>query len=290
MGDRPDVVVVGDVMIDVSVDAATLARGGDVHGDVRLRPGGTGTNAAAWAAQAGAATALYGRVGADPAGRILAEAVSERGVRANLAVDPDAPTGTMLVVRERGERSMVADRGANARLAPHDLPRAIDAGAVLVSGYLLFHPGSESAARAALGRARAAWVAVDAASWPLIQGLGASRFLELASGATMLLMNKREAEALTGRPPHEAARDLGERVGCAAVKMGPRGAVMAVGDRVIASESPAVVEADPTGAGDAFDGVLLALLARGAPADEALRRACQAGARAAASASSWPEP
>ena len=49
-----------------------------------------------------------------------------------------------------------------------------------------------------------------------------------------------------------------------------------------------VVEVDATGAGDAFDGVLLAALARGDEHEAALRRACHAGALVAASEDTWP--
>jgi sugar/nucleoside kinase (ribokinase family) len=52
--------------------------------------------------------------------------------------------------------------------------------------------------------------------------------------------------------------------------------------------SEAVEERDPTGAGDAFDGVLLASLARGVDPQEALRAACRTGANVAASATVWP--
>ena len=72
-GDRPDVIVVGDVMLDVTVDAPALATGGDVHGTVLARPGGGGANAAVWAADAGASVRFHGRVGDDPTGRVLAE-------------------------------------------------------------------------------------------------------------------------------------------------------------------------------------------------------------------------
>ena len=49
-------------------------------------------------------------------------------------------------------------------------------------------------------------------------------------------------------------------------------------------------EIDPTGAGDAFDGVLLAALARGADPQDALERACRAGTMVAASEDTWPGP
>ena len=60
-----DLVTVGDVMIDVRVEAPALAHGGDVHGRVRVQPGGSAANAAVWGAWCGAATAVYGSVGDD---------------------------------------------------------------------------------------------------------------------------------------------------------------------------------------------------------------------------------
>lgn len=284
-----DLLAVGDLMLDVRVEAGALARGGDVHGRVVVRPGGSAANAAVWAAWAGAEAGLVGRVGDDVAGRVLREALGERGVRAELAVDPEAPTGTMLVVREAGERSMVADRGANARLAPSDLPARLRAGAVLVSGYVLLQEGSREAGLAALERAEAGLVAVDAASWPLLEAYGVQGFLADTAHADVLLANEREARTLTGCEGAEAARALGERYRIAAVKLGARGAVACVEGRVLAQPAEAVVEVDPTGAGDAFDGVLLAELARGAEPAPALARACHAGAVQVSSDRGWPE-
>src|SRR3989442_2954860 len=146
---KQDLIVVGDVMADVSVASGALAPGGDVHGEVRIRPGGGGANAAVWAAHADANVVLYGCVGDDLIGRTLSLALHERGVSASLAIRADARTGAMLVVRLSGERSMVADRGANAHLIAEDLPDRLPAGAVLLSGYLLYDPRSEPAAVAA---------------------------------------------------------------------------------------------------------------------------------------------
>lgn len=291
---RPDLIVVGDVMVDVAVEAAQLARGGDVHGTVLVRPAGSGANAAVWAASAGARVRLYGKAGDDLAGRLLAQALAERGVDARLGVERGARTGAMLVVRERGERSMVADRGANARLTPTDLPEALDAPAVLVSGYLLFDPGSEAAARAALERARARWVAVDAASWPLLEAYGRDRFLEATEAANVLLANELEVRALAGGPGAADVRRQAVRLAAGfdlvCVKLGARGALAVREGYLAESPAPEVEEADPTGAGDAFDGVFLAALVQGLDLEEALWAACEAGARAAASPDTWPPP
>jgi sugar/nucleoside kinase (ribokinase family) len=283
-----DVGVVGDVMLDVVVESPALARGGDVHGRVRVHPGGGAANAAVWAAASGSSVSLYGRVGDDVPGRAIREAVAERGVQPVLAADPDEPTGTMLVVLKDGERSMVADRGANAKLAPQDLPPRIEARAVLVSGYILFHPGSEAAALAAMERARAEQVAVDAASWPLIEAYGVERFLEATRPATILLANEREAGVLASGPEFAP---LAERYAIVCVKRGRHGALVLEGESatpVAPITSVDTEELDTTGAGDAFDGAFLAALARGATPSEAAFHGCEAGGLRVASGSRWP--
>jgi sugar/nucleoside kinase (ribokinase family) len=284
-----DVIVVGDVMADVAVLGGELVPGGDVQGEVRIRPGGAGANAAVWASAADARVQLFGRVGNDLAGRLLQAAVREHDVEGRLAVDPEARTGAMLVVRDGPERSMVADRGANARLTPHDLPDRLVAGAVLVSGYLFFHPGSEPVAVAALARTEADVVAVDAASWPLLEAYGPERFLVATKEVTLMLANAREAETLTSWPGMDAVKALADRYPMAAVKLGAEGAVLSVDGRVLSARVAPVDPVDPTGAGDAFDGVLVALLARGTEPETALQAACEAGSLAAGSSETWPD-
>jgi sugar/nucleoside kinase (ribokinase family) len=284
-----DLVAVGDVMLDVRAEAGALARGGDVHGRVVVQPGGSAANAAVWAAWAGATAALHGRIGNDVAGRVLRDALAERGVEPHLSIDIEAATGTMLVVIETGERSMVADRGANANLRPEDLPATLAGRAVLVSGYLLLQEDSRPTALAALRRAEAEYVAVDPASWPLVEAFGVERFFQETVRANVILANELEARTLTGEDDQAAALALGRRFEIAAVKLGPRGAVVCVHGEVFGEPAERVVEIDPTGAGDAFDGVFLASLVAGRTPTEALRRACHAGALQVSSSRGWPE-
>ena len=284
-----DVVTVGDVMVDVRVEADALEEGGDVHGRVMIRPGGSASNAAVWAAAAGARARVHGRIGGDVAGALLRDELIARGVEPALAMDPGADTGTMLIVHEPGERSMVADRGAGGRLEPEDLPERIEAGAVFVSGYSLLFEPTHAAGRAALERAVARFVAIDAASWPMVRDFGPDRFFEATEPATLLLANDREAEALTGLRAERAADALASRYPIVCVKLGGEGAVMSWQGLVIRNTTQAVQELDPTGAGDAFDGVLLANLVAGRSPGDALAAACRAGARCAASYETWPE-
>jgi sugar/nucleoside kinase (ribokinase family) len=194
----------------------------------------------------------------------------------------------MLVVHGPGERSMVADRGANAKLMSGDLPATLEAGAVLVSGYLLLHEGTNPAAVSALEHSNARFVAVDAASWPLVEAFGVDRFTSVTKAVNFLFANEREAEALTGHVGVDAAEILSHRYLFACVKLGSGGAVVITQGEFHRIEAEKVAELDPTGAGDAFDGVLLSALARGIDLDAAMKRAAHAGALVAGSGNSWP--
>lgn len=283
-----DLVVVGDALLDVVAGAPALLEGGDVRGSVRARPGGQGANVAAWAASEGLRVRLHSRVGDDAAGRVVRGALEDRGVETTLSVDPRAPTGTLLALVRGGERSMVADRGAAARLAASDLPGRIEAAAVLVSGYLLFDPGSEDAGRAALERARARYVAVEASTWPLLEAYGAERFLEATAAADVVFADEREAQVLTGAAGEEAAAKLASRYGVAVVKLGAEGAAMASADLTLRSPAKEIDVVDATGAGDAFDAAFLATLVRGGTLGRALDHATTTGAWVVSREEAWP--
>src|SRR4029450_7798571 len=106
------------------------------------------------------------------------------GVDARLAVDPELPTGTCIVlVAPGGERTMVPDAGANDALNDADLPDDVlePGGHLQVAGYALLREGSRRAAQAAIGRASSAGmtVSVDPSSSALLS----TDFLDWAEGA-----------------------------------------------------------------------------------------------------------
>ena len=192
-------VAVGDLMVDV------VASGEGHAARIATVPGGSALNAASWAAGLGADSAVTGRVGDDAAGRFLRSELELRGVGADISVDPEAPTGTVLAV----DGQIRADRGANARFTPDHLPE-LEATVVLVSGHL--PPATVSAA---LDRARASWIALDAA-----------RLTSLPQQAAVVLANEFTAERLTGRPAEEAVQLLARARRLACVTLGPRGAIV----------------------------------------------------------------
>ena len=289
------VVCVGDLMVDVAVAAPALHRGGDVPGSVRLAPGGSAANVAVWAREAGADARVVARRGDDLAGELLAAALAGRGVGLHPPAPAAAASGAMLVVREAGERTFVADAGANLLLSAGDVAAALaGAAAVFVSGYPLLRPGTRAAALAAAAAGGdGVPAAVDAASWPLVAGTAGEPVLAAAELAGTLLANRDEAAALTGRrDPAAAAALLAARVGTAVVKCGADGVVVcaAASGHPLTVTAEAAEVADVTGAGDAFAAGYLVALAGGADPAEAAAAGNLLAARAVATVGAWPPP
>jgi sugar/nucleoside kinase (ribokinase family) len=281
------IVVLGDVMVDVVAQlSGPIAPGSDAPAEISFGGGGSAANVAAWLAAAGAQPALVGRIGADERGRAAEAALRAGAVDTRLAVDPERPTGTCVVlVAPDGERSMLPDPGANDGLASQDLSAEllVGGGHLHVAGYALLRPGSREGARGAIARARAAGmtVSVDPSSaallWP--------GFLELVEGARLLLPNLEEATALTGeREPERAGRLLSERVPEVVVTLGAEGALWTDGREVVQVGSAHSTALDTTGAGDAFAAGFLATWLDGSGPEAALR----SGRRLAAEAVRTP--
>jgi sugar/nucleoside kinase (ribokinase family) len=276
-------VAVGDVMVDV-VCAELPPPNARVHADVSIRAGGSAVNAAAAAAAKGELAAVVGRIGSDPPGQLVVTELEELGVEANLARDRELPTGIAVSLGvDPSSPSVVATRGANARLSPEDIPDLRGVDALLVSGFALFQPGSSEAARTALARSADAWRGIDVGSPGLAAAAGDFGFGADGERRTVVLATADEARAMTGQEPEDAARTLASRFSVACVKLGEQGALAATGEQVERRSVGRETRRSPFGAGDAFGATFLIALAAGDSLGLALDRACAAGARAAAS-------
>jgi ribokinase len=274
---------VGDVMVDV-VCSELPAPETRVHAGLSIRAGGSALNAAAAAVSAGASASVVGRIGTDPAADLVAAEVGELGIEAHLARDPDLPTGIAVSLgADPSSPSVVANRGANARLSPEDIPERLEADALFVSGFALFQPGSAEGARTALDRFVGDWVGVDMSSPRLAAAARDLDFGNAGKRGTVVVATADEARAMTGEEPEEAARRLASRFAVACIKLGEEGAIAAAGDDLERAAVDPVARRSPFGAGDAFGAVLLVALADGASLGRALHLACMAGARSAAS-------
>ena len=259
---RP-VVVVGDVATDVVVVLeGEPAPGSDRPASIRSSGGGAGANVAVHLARLGVPVTMAGCLGDDPAGAGLRAELTAAGVRPALRTVAGTATGAVVsLVEPGGQRSMLADRGANLALRPDDVPPPHPRGHLHLSGYTLLDPGPRAAGLAAMAAAVAAGgtISVDPASTAPLEAYGVDRWLADTAPATLLLPNADEARLLTGcADPADAARTLAARHPVVAVSLGADGALWATEDVVVHRPARPTEVVDTTGAGDAFAAGLLA--------------------------------
>ena len=221
-----------------------------------------------------------------------------------LAFDPDPEHGTGRVggiVAADGERDMVCDRRANARLSVEDIPEDVVAGAewLHVSGYAFLEETPAKAARRSIEIACEAGVpvSVDPAAYSFIYALGRPAFLRLCEGATVILPNFDEGRAMTGlEQPEEIVSCLLDHFPVVALKLGADGCLgmarqwagmgmagISTGEKglvaVVRFAAVPTQVIDTTGAGDAFDAGFVLEYSRGAGLAASLARANEMGAR-----------
>ncbi len=289
-GTRPHVTVVGDVGLDVVAKlAGPIVFGHDTRAGITVAPGGAGGNTAAWLARHPVDVSLVARVGADEAGRTAAAELGAVGIDCRFAVDATLPTCCVVVlVGDDGDRTMLADRGANAAFCPADvdLPDLDGGGHLHLSGYVLLDEGSRAAGLAALAAARErGWTtSVDPQAALHIRTVGAGTFLDWVRGADLLLPNDAELAVLGG------TEQVLEAVGAVVVTHGRHGASWYAPTVRANVAAPNSHDTDSTGAGDAFNAGLLASFLRIGDPVAALQAGVAAGTAAAAAIGARPAP
>ncbi len=248
----PRITVVGSINLDLVARCERLPRPGEtVSGATLARvPGGKGANQAVACARLGAEVTMIGAVGRDSFAEEALAGLREADVTLDLVV-LDEPTGVALVyVDGAGETEIVVAPGANAALHEVALP---EHDAVLCQ--------LEIPDEALL----AAWEGCSG-----VFCLNAAPARPVPVDADLTVVNRLELDSL-------ARRD-----GLVAVTLGAEGAyLLEDGEEVARATPPRVRVVDGTGAGDAFTACLLVSLLDELEYEEALERACAAGALAA---------
>ncbi|SEF34651.1 Sugar or nucleoside kinase, ribokinase family [Amycolatopsis pretoriensis] len=278
------IVVVGDAALDVIArHDKPLPHGGDARAKIRFTGGGSGANTALWLRSLDAETTLVARIGDDPGGRLIRAELEAAGVRCAFAVDAEAPTCCVVVMVDgSGQRSMLADRGANQRFAPEDVTAEALAGAshLHLSGYVLLDPPSRAAGLASLAAAREAGLTTSVDPQAAAHITDPAAFLDDVRGVDLLMPNTEELVALTGSADPASAKELLGTVGAVVVTAGLEGASWVDAGGVTSVPAVEAECIDSTGAGDAFDaGVLTGWLA-GESTVDILRHGTRLGALA----------
>ena len=237
--------------------------------EMSLHTGGCALNTATALARLGMPVEVIGKVGHDPLGDFVLNAMRERdiGVR-GVSRDPAVGTSaTMVMVDPDGERRFVHYLGANAHLTVDDVDMA------LVTGASIFHVGGALVLPGIDGEPMAQLLAAaqEAAVTTVLDTVwdDTGRWMETLAPCLphvdYLIPNLLEAQALTGREAPEAvARALLDRgVGMVALKMGSAGCLVMSATETVRVPAFDVQVVDGTGAGDAFFAGFIAGLLQG---------------------------
>ena len=252
--------MVGSVNLDLVARCERLPRAGETLTDATFAryPGGKGANQAVAGARLGAQVRLVAALGEDTFAEEALAGAREAGVETVLQRRGPTTGVALILVDDSGENVIVVAPGANAELRD---PEA--GGTVLCQLEVPVDAVSAAATKAERFFLNAA------PARPLPP--------ELVRAAEVVIVNRYELEALSETPR------------LTALTLGEEGAVLLErGEEVSRASAPRVAAVDGTAAGDAFTACLVVALLEERDREEALRRACAAGAIAASRPGAQP--
>lgn len=265
----------GSLNIDHVYQVDRFVRPGETisSSDYQVFAGGKGNNQSIALGRAGARVYHAGKIGRD--GRWLRDGLIESQVDASLVEISDAPTGHAIIqVSSAGENAIIIYGGANRRIGPDDIERALTR----------FSPGdclllqNEINAVADIME-RAAQKGLTIVFNPAPMTMEVARYpLERVD---TFIVNEIEGFELTGgENPEEITARMLLRFPEAKIvlTLGAKGVLYAEGETRIQVEAEKVKPVDTTAAGDTFIGYYLAERLKGESPDAAIKTACRAAA------------
>ncbi len=276
------VLVVGSLHYDIMVEADHLPRKDETAVGRRWYPkfGGKGGNQAVAAARAGAASRMFGAVGADDFGTYLRHALRAGGVDDRFVASlPEIGSGMSVAILDaEGDYAATIVSGANLHADVTALKDATlwqDVGLLILQNEM---PDAVNFAAASQARRHGIRTLLNAAP---ARALSA----DLVPLVDILVVNAVEAEMMGADPvcclhsAADAAKRLADRFEAVIVTAGSKGlAAVTPEDEAFQLPAEKVQAVSSHGAGDAFIGALCAALLKG----HTLREACQTASQAAA--------
>lgn len=263
---KPRLTVVGSINVDMVARVARLPEQGETitGAEVTYAQGGKGANQAVAAARLGAQVRMNGCVGSDRFSEFAQKLMRGAGVDTSRVFNVATDTGLALIaVADSGENQIIVLPGANAHLGPEDVDLGEHDG-VLCQLEIPIETVT-AAAHATTGL-----FALNAAPAKPVP-------VEVLGRADLVVVNRYEFDSLP-----EAPR-------LAALTLGEEGAVLLEDGKEVARAGPPKLDTvDGTAAGDAFTACLVVSMLEDRDREEALRRACAAGALAASRLGAQP--
>jgi len=268
----PNVLVIGDVIDDIIVVPKEPIRANtDTDSSIHQTLGGSASNIACWAASLGADVTFLGCVNSKDEFRVTEQFASYK-VKTILQLS-EQPTGSLVVLVDGENRSMLTDRGANKELDIKSLNYIFftNFDYVFISGYTFFgRDVKEIKDLIYEAQHGGSMVLIDPGSSGYIRDFGLEDFKNAIYASDILIPNREEFDLLGATLSQITV-----------VKNGSAGVdAYAEGIKMKTYLVERVDAVDPTGAGDAFAGGLVATLANEQPLDQAIQVGITTAAKA----------
>ncbi|MCH5172873.1 MAG: ribokinase [Bacteroidales bacterium] len=269
------IIVIGSSNVDLTARVRTLPRPGETIGGARLHQanGGKGANQAVAAARLGADVLFLTCLGNDANGEMLASQFASDGIDTSKIKFSATPTGTALIfVDDNAENCIAVAPGSNNDLLPEDVDAIKDR--MADSAYLLVQleiPMPTVEHSILLADSLGVKVIVNPAPMNALRE-------DIFSHIWLLTPNETEAEALTGvvigseeDARTAAARLMEKGVENVIITLGSKGSLVCTPEASTFVPARKVQALDTTGAGDAYNGALVAALSEGRSLVEAAK-------------------
>ena len=275
------ILVIGSSNTDMVVTVGELPRPGQtvLGGEFQTFAGGKGANQAVAARRAGGDVCFVAAVGGDDFGRQALSILTAEGIDVSkvLVLDGQASGVALIYVSARGENCIAVAPGANSGLSSEYLRG--NGKLFPAAGIVLLQLEVPIATVVT-----AIELAMHADTPCIVNPAPAAEIPDsMLDSLYCITPNQGEAEVLTGIPVTDldsatrAAQALMQRgVRNVVITMGESGALLCNSDGTYHHEAERVDVVDTTGAGDTFNGVFAAMLARGLPIRDALHKAVAA--------------
>jgi len=273
--------VIGEAFIDLIVPAWSINRGETYHREIRVFIGGL-ANVAIEISKMGEKANFVGKVGNDPFGMFLRQTLKQYGVKDIVFVDHVLSTGMCISLVYDGERTMIADRGANDNLSIEEIESCIDeirnSKIAYFSGYSLQRGETRESVLKCIKDCHEHGVEVYFN--PGAPNLIKKDFRQIIRNfVDVLILNEDEAKKLTRKKEDINFESLNELVDLAVVTRGKYGCTLIKNGRVVNVKTKEIKVQNTTGAGDAFSAGFIVGRLRGLNEVECAKLGNQTAAR-----------
>ena len=254
----PKVLCIGDVMLDVVVKLqGAINYGEDSASKITTHGGGAAGNVASWIAHTGTQATIVARVGNDSAGAALISEFDDLNVDHSSLIKTSDPTGVVVIlVDQKGERTMFPETGANSGLTLSDMPALTGFDGAYVSGYALLNPRSRTGVLEMIAKIKSVGIPLfyDTVTVGAMKEVDRALILSWLPLMDYVLPNEEEALYVAGAEDVDSAlKKLLELCPAVIIKRGADGAIAQErGGNRIEIDAIKTAVADTTGAGDSF--------------------------------------